>query len=44
MTLEELQAELNELPSQDSDYLVGFLMEQLVWAINELEEKSNEET
>jgi len=44
MTLEELQAELDELPSQDPHFLVGFLMAQVVWLMNELEEKYDEET
>ena len=44
MTLEELQAQLDELPSQDPQFLIGFLMTQIIWLINQIEEKNNEET
>tara|TARA_Y100001951_G_C11105031_1_gene164221 strand:- start:88 stop:222 length:135 start_codon:yes stop_codon:yes gene_type:complete len=43
MTLEELQAELDKLPSQDPDFQVGFLMAQVVLLMNQIEEMKNEE-
>ena len=44
MTLEELQAELDKLPSQDPDFQVGFLMAQVVWLLNQIEEMNREKT
>ena len=43
MTLEELQAELDKLPSQDPHYQIGFLMAQVVLLMNQVEEMKNEE-
>jgi hypothetical protein len=44
LTLEELQAELDALPCQDADFQVGFLMAQVVWLVNQIEEMKNEKT
>ena len=38
MTLEELQEELDSLPSQDPQFLIGWLMAQVIY----LKEKENE--
>ena len=44
MTLQELQMEMNELPCQDQEFLIGWLMSQVVCLINEREDNKNEET
>jgi hypothetical protein len=46
LTLEELQAELDKLPSQDPHYQIGFLMRRVVLLMNQLiiEEMNREET
>ena len=44
MTLEELQAEMDELPSQHPEFLIGWLMSQVVHLINNQQDKDNEET
>jgi hypothetical protein len=46
MTLEELQTELDKLPSQDPHYQVGYLMKQVVLLMNQLiiEEMNREKT
>ena len=44
MTFEELQIEVDKLPNQNPDFLIGWLMSQVVWLINEIERKNNEET
>ena len=38
MTLEELQEEVDSLPSQDPQFLIGWLMAQVIY----LKEKENE--
>lgn len=38
MTLEELQEELDSLPNQDPQFLIGWLMAQVIY----LKEKENE--
>jgi len=35
LTLEELQAELDKLPSQDPHYQIGFLMRRVVLLMNQ---------
>lgn len=43
MTLEDLQKQLDGLPSQDPNFQVGFLMAQVVLLMNQVEEMKNEE-
>ena len=38
MTLEELQMEMNELPCQDPEFMIGWLMSQVIYLINERED------
>jgi hypothetical protein len=42
MTYEELQKEIDALPSQDPEFIIGWLMSQVIRLINEREE--DEET
>ena len=42
MTVEELQAEMDTLPSQHSEFLIGWLMSQVVDLTNLIEEMSHE--
>ena len=44
MTLKELQKEMNELPCQDPEFMIGWLMSQVIYLINEREDNKNEET
>ncbi len=44
MTLEELQMEMDKLPCQDPEFMIGWLMSQVVCLINEREDNKNEET
>ena len=43
MTKEELQAEMDTLPSQHSEFLIGWLMSQVEHLTNLIEERSHEE-
>tara|TARA_R100001086_G_scaffold104016_2_gene52201 strand:- start:199 stop:336 length:138 start_codon:yes stop_codon:yes gene_type:complete len=43
LTSEELQVEMDKLPNQSPDFLIGWLMSQVVWLINEIERKNYEE-
>ena len=44
MTLEELQAEMDALPSQHPEFLIGWLMYQVIYLINKEEVKKDEDT
>ena len=44
MTLEELQAEMDALPSQHPQFLIGWLMSQVIYLINKEEVKKDEDT
>ena len=44
MTLEELQAEMDALPSQHPEFLIGWLMSQIIYLINKEEVKKDEDT
>ena len=44
MTLEELQKEMDKLPSEDPNFLVGWLMAQVIHLSKELEEVNEKET
>ena len=44
MTLEELQKEIDNLPRQDSKFVIGWLMYQVLDLVNLIEEKGYEET
>ena len=44
MTLEELQKEIDNLPRQDSKFVIGWLMSQVLDLVNLIEEKGYEET
>ena len=43
MTSEELQVEMDKLPNQSPDFLIDWLMSQVVWLINEIERNNYEE-
>ena len=43
MTLEELQAEMDELPSQHPEFLIGWLMSQVIHLVNKEKVKEDEE-
>jgi hypothetical protein len=43
MTLQELEEAMEQLPNQDPQFLIGWLMSQVVWLMNVIEEKENEE-
>jgi len=44
VTLEELQAEMDALPSQHPEFLIGWLMSQVIYLINKEEVKKDEDT
>ena len=44
MTFEELQAEMDALPSQRPEFLIGWLMSQVIYLINKEEDIKDEET
>ena len=44
MTVEELQAEMDTLPSQHPEFLIGWLMSQVIYLINKEEDIKDEET
>jgi len=44
LTLEELQKEIDSLPRQDSKFVIGWLMSQVLDLVNLIEEKGYEET
>jgi hypothetical protein len=44
VTLEELQAEMDALPSQHPEFLIGWLMSQVIYLINKEEDIKDEET
>ena len=43
MTLEELQAEMDRLPSKHPEFLIGWLMSQIVHLTNNQKDKEDEE-
>tara|TARA_Y100001951_G_scaffold44709_1_gene35339 strand:- start:477 stop:632 length:156 start_codon:yes stop_codon:yes gene_type:complete len=43
LTLEELQAEMDRLPSQHPEFLIGWLMSQVVHLVNKEKVKEDEE-
>ena len=44
MTLEELKIEMDKLPSQHPEFLIGWLMSQIVHLMSEQKDKEDEET
>jgi len=44
MTVEELQAEMDTLPSQHPEFLIGWLMSQIIYLKNKEEVKKDEDT
>jgi len=44
LTFEELQIEVDKLPNQNPEFLIGWLMSQVVHLINNQQDKDNEET